>query len=107
MKYETTAAGLHHIIDTRPMANDSGYDRVEYTAGFDGNDYPIKGSTLEVVTLRRIDPRTVERTGKIKGQVVETATMKVSADGDVLTMTTKGTANGSTYSSTQVFERQE
>ena len=107
MKYEPAGGGIHHIIDTRPMANDSGYDRVEYTVTFDGADHPITGSALETVSLKRIDPRTVERTGKIKGLVVETATMKVSADGNLLTMTTRGTVSGIAYNSTQVFERQE
>ena len=43
---------------------------VEYTARFDGNDYPISNSMLSTVSLKRVDDRTVERTGKIRGQVV-------------------------------------
>jgi hypothetical protein len=107
MQLDASADGLHHIVDTRPMANDSGYDRIEYTAKFDGKDYPIAGATVETVSIKRIDPRTVERVGKTKGQVVETVTMKVSPDSNTLTMTVKGTTNRLSYSSTQVFERQE
>jgi len=79
---------------------------VEYTARFDGNDYPIANSILSTVSLKRVDDRTVERTGKIQGQVVETETGTVSGDGKVLTVTTKGNRDGTEYSSVQVYDRQ-
>jgi hypothetical protein len=106
MKYDAAGRGIRHTIDTQPLANDTGFNRVEYTALFDGKDYPIKGSVLETVSVKRHDPRTIERTGKIGGQVVETATATVSADGMTLTVTTKGTVKGSSYSNIQVYERQ-
>jgi len=80
----------------------------EYTAKYDGTDVHITGSFLDTVSLKRIDARTVERTGKVGGQVVETYTRVLSADGKTLTVTTKGT-NPTTmtdYTSVQVFERQ-
>jgi len=77
-----------------------------YTARFDGKDSPIDVSNLDTVALRRVDPKTVERTGKVKNEVVETAMMKLSADGKVLTITTKGSINGEDYGSTEVFNRQ-
>ena len=77
-----------------------------YSARYDGKDVPIDGSALDTVALRRIDANTVELAGKIKGKVVETATMKVSADGKLITITTKGSLNERLYSSTQVFGRQ-
>jgi hypothetical protein len=106
IRMEAVGAEVHCFIDTYPMANDSGFNRVEFRAAYDGKDYPVKGSALETVSLKRIDPRTVERIGKIKGQAIETVTARVSADGQSLTMTTKGTANGVPYSSMQLFERQ-
>lgn len=78
----------------------------EYAAGYDGKDSPISGSLLDTVALKRVNANTVERTGKIRGQTVETATMTVSADGKVLTIATKGSVDGNDYSSTQVFDRQ-
>jgi len=57
------------------------------------------------VALKRVNPTTTVRTGKIRGQATETATMVVSADSKVLTITTKGSGNGVDYSSTQVFNR--
>ena len=79
---------------------------VEYTARFDGKDYPISNSVLSTVSLKRVDDQTVERTGKIQGQVVETETRTVSDNGKVLTVTTKGTRDGTEYSSVQVYDRQ-
>jgi hypothetical protein len=77
-----------------------------YTAHFDGKDAPIDVSNLDTVALRRIDADTIERTGKVKDKVVETALMKLSDGGKVLTITTKGSINGENYSSTEVFNRQ-
>ena len=79
---------------------------VEYTARFDGSDSPISNSTLSTVSLKRVDDRTVERTGKIQGQVVETETRTISGDAKVLTVTTKGNKDGAEYSSVQVYDRQ-
>ena len=70
---------------------------VEYTARFDGNDFPISNSTLSTVSLKRVDDKTVERTGKVQGQVVETETRTVSSKGKVLTVTTKGNKDGAEY----------
>ena len=60
---------------------------------------------LDTVSLKRVDAGTVERMGKVRGQVVETRTRTVSADGRTMTITTKGTNNGVPYQSVQVFER--
>jgi len=81
---------------------------VEYVfqAQFDGKDTPTENSPFETMSLKRIDANTIERAGKIKGQVVETSTMKLSEDGKILMLTTKGSFEGQVYSSTQVFNRQ-
>jgi hypothetical protein len=103
----SSAAGgaLAHQIDTQIVANDTGFFRVEYTAKADGQDYLAKGGAIEAFALKRVDPLTIERTGKIKGTVVETGTWKLSPDGKTLTITTTGDVNGAKYSNTQVFER--
>jgi hypothetical protein len=97
---------LLHQIDTQIVANDTGFFRMEYTAKPDGRDYPAKGGAIESYALRQIDPLTIERTGKVKGAVVETGSWKLSPDGTVLTITTKGDVNGAAYSNVQVFERE-
>jgi len=63
-------------------------------------------SPLDTVSLKRIDANTIERSGKIRGKVVETCTMKVSPDGKTLTVTTMGSIQGNDYSSVQVYFRQ-
>lgn len=109
MTFEAAGDGLKHTTDTRTISNDTGFFREEYTAKFDGQDYPIhiKATALDTVSLKRIDANTIERTGKIAGQVTETATWKVSADGRVLTVTIKGKVpGGPEYSSVQVLNRE-
>ena len=104
MIVEPVENGFHCIIKT---LNDRQQTvEVVYAAHYDNKDIPIEGSVLDTVAVRRIDPNTIERTGKIKGKTVETATMKLSADRKVLTVTTKGSVDGQEYSSEQVFERQ-
>ena len=79
---------------------------VEYTARFDEHDYPISNSFLSTVSLKRVNDETVERIGKIQGQVVETETRTVSDNGQVLTITIKGNRNGTEYTSIQVYDKQ-
>jgi hypothetical protein len=104
MKFEVVGDAIKETTYT--MSSDQPSVLVEYTARFDGNDYPISNSILSTVSLNRVDDRTVERTGKIRGQVVETETRTVSDDGKVLTVTTKGNRDGTEYSSVQVYDRQ-
>jgi hypothetical protein len=94
-------------IDTQIVANDTGFHRVEYTAKPDGKDYPTKGGAVETFAVKRVDATTLERVGKIKGQVVENGTWKISPDGTTMIVTTKGSIEGAAYSNTQVFERVE
>jgi hypothetical protein len=102
--FELTSDGsLKHITET-VIANGS-TDRVEYTSKYDGKDVPISNSFLWTVSVKRLDPRTTERSGKVMGEVVETSKRSVSADGQTLTIVTNGTNAGNEYSSTQVFTR--
>ena len=100
--------GITHQIDS--MIPLSGMTKTavnfSYTAKFDGADAPVMGSSnLETVSIKRVDARTIDRTGKTRGMVTETCTMKVSPDGKRLTMAIKGSGEFA-YSSTQVFDRQ-
>jgi hypothetical protein len=101
----TLASGgaIREVARTR-QANGA-TDEIDYTAKEDGRDYPISNSVLDTVALKRVDARTVERTGKVHGQPVETRTRTISPDGKTLTIKTDGTNNGVRYNSLQVFER--
>lgn len=80
----------------------------ESTAADDGKDYPMKGSaTVDMVSVIRIDPRTVERRDKKNGQVVATLRATVSSDGKTMTVNQRGVAaQGQPYSNTLVYDRQ-
>jgi len=105
MTFELKDGAFHHITRTRNLFL-GGTDDIDYTARFDGKDYPITGTGLDTISLKRIDPNTIERTGKVRGMVTETGTMKVSPDGKTLTISIKGSYNGTSYSSVQVLTRQ-
>lgn len=95
---------IKHVTET-VIANGS-TDRVEYSFKYDGKDYPIQNSFMSTVSVKRTNARTSERTGKVRGQIVETSTRTVSADGKTLTITIKGDNDGTEYSSTQVFRKE-
>ena len=104
--FELTPAGaLKHITET-VIANGS-TDRIEYVSKYDGKDVPISNSFLWTVSVKRIDARTTERSGKVNGEVVETSKRTVSPDSQTLTIVTAGTNAGNEYSSTQVFTREK
>jgi hypothetical protein len=57
-----------------------------YTAKFDGNEYPVKGSYVyDTISLKRLGERSFEETDKLKGKLVEIDTWTVSNDGKTLT----------------------
>jgi hypothetical protein len=80
----------------------------QYTAHFDGNDYPLAGAqNADTVSLKRIDARTTERTDKKGDKVVATLTRVVSQDGKTMTVTVKGTnAQGQAVDTVVVYEKQ-
>jgi hypothetical protein len=81
---------------------------LQYTANFDGKDYPLTGSpNADKIALKRIDARTTERTDKKGDRVVLTYTRVVSEDGKTMTVTVKGTnAQGQAVDNVQVWEKQ-
>jgi hypothetical protein len=102
--YEQTPNGLHVVsvvtIDGTPT-------RSEYTAAYDGKDYPIKGvPQVDTVQVRKIDALTSERIDKRAGKRVQSYTRQVYADGLTLVVTQKGTdATGSTVDNMMLFEK--
>ena len=80
----------------------------QYTANFDGKDYPLTGSqTADTVSLKRIDARTTDRTDKKGGKVAQTLRRVVSPDGKTMTVTVKGTnAQGQAVNNIVVFQKQ-
>ena len=81
---------------------------VEYTAKYDGKDYPVTGSpNADMVALERIDSNTIKSTNKKDGQVVMTVTSVVSKDGKKRTSTFKGkNAKGQDVNNILVYNKQ-
>jgi hypothetical protein len=87
--------------DGKPM-------HVQYSAKFDGKDYPATGiANADAVSLKRIDASTIETLQKKDGKVVMTITTKVSKDGKTRTSTWHGkNAEGKDVHNVVVFDKQ-
>ena len=106
MKIEASGQGETAI--TEGVNAEGAATKVEYTAQFDGKDYPLTGSqTADKTSLKRIDARTTERTNKKGETVVGTITQVLSEDGKTMTATTTGTnAQGQAMNNVTVWEKQ-
>jgi len=102
------ASGQGEKVTTEGVNTAGTPTMTQYTANFDGKDYPLTGSqNADKVSLKRIDARTTERTDKKGDTVVLTFTQVVSQDGKTMTVTTKGTnAQGQAVDNVAVFEKQ-
>ena len=80
----------------------------EYSARFDGKDYPWTGqANADTISLLRIDDEYYEAIWKLKGEVTITSNTVVSKDGKTLTTTQSGKdAPGRTVLNKTVFDRQ-
>src|SRR5512147_1287798 len=86
VKFEAAGDGIKSTADT--IADDGSSTHTEYTAKYDGKDYPLKGmKDADTVSLKQVDASTTVRTDKKAGKVVRTYTRKLSADGKTMTVT--------------------
>jgi hypothetical protein len=81
---------------------------LEYTAKYDGKDYPITGApNADTVAIERIDPNTLQTTVKKAGQVVMTVRTVLSDNGKTRTSTFKGKdADGHDINNVVVYDKQ-
>ena len=84
-----------------------GASKSEFTARFDGKDYPIRGNpNADVVALKRVDDRSYEVIGKKGGKVTITSRVTLSADGKTRTVVQTGVdAKGQKVMNTMVYDR--
>lgn len=104
--YSVAGQGLKVVVDT--VGPDGVKGHWEYTANFDGKDYPMIGNNADAdsASLKRINANTVEVVNKRGGKRTLTHTRVLSADGKTLTITSTGTnAQGQTVNNVQVFEK--
>ena len=88
---EAAGKGIKFTVDL--VAADGTASHWGFTANYDGKDYPVTGNSPygNVVTLTRVDAKTIRITSKQDGKVTATSTIVVSDDGKTRTSTTKGT----------------
>src|SRR6516165_6058698 len=78
----------NYKIDATGTDGDGKPLHVQYSAKFDGKDYPATGSpNVDSVSVKRVDANTIETLQKKDGKVVMTVTSKVSKDGKTRTST--------------------
>ena len=79
----------------------------EYTANYDGKDYPVSGSELfDAIALQRFSDNTVEATLKKSGKVVSTVRRFVPKNAKTMTLTISGTnAQGHKMINFAVYDR--
>jgi hypothetical protein len=106
MKIE--ASGQGETCTTESVSAEGTATKIQYTAQFDGKDYPLTGSqNADKTSLKRIDARTTERTNKKGETVMVTITQVLSEDGKTMTVTLKGTnPQGQARDTIAVFEKQ-
>jgi hypothetical protein len=106
VKFEAAGDGIKSTADT--VAADGSGSHTEYTANYDGKDYPLKGmKDADTVSLRQVDANSTVRADKKAGKVVRTYTRKLSADGKIMTVTITGSdEQGRTINNAVVLERQ-
>jgi len=106
VKYEETDNGIKRTGET--VTADGKNTSFEYTARYDGNDYPVTGNpSADTIALKRINDRTVEATLKKNGKVVTRARRVISADGKTMTLTIRGkNEQGQEVKNTQVYDQQ-
>jgi hypothetical protein len=105
-RFEPSGKGVKWIAER--IGSDGKTVVSEYTANYDGKDYPLKGSpTTDAVSLRRIDALTTERVNKKEGKVVSTEKRVIAKDGKSYTTMVKGTtAKGEPIDILMVFDKQ-
>jgi hypothetical protein len=81
--------------------------RREYTAHYDGKDYPFPGSPWDTIALKRVDRSTSEAVFKKNDVVVQRSVISVSKDGRVLTLRAiSPSPTGGVITHIEVFDRQ-
>jgi len=106
VKLEPSGKGVR--VTTEGLTADGKPFATEFTANYDGKDYPVKGSpAVDTVALTRIDALTNTRADKKGGKVVATHKRVVAKDGKTWTVEIKGTnAKGEPFNNFLFFDRQ-
>ena len=111
-KIEAVPGGIKLTMEALDAQGRVGH--VEYTAKFDGKDYPYHATidgrpnpNQDAVSWRKIDDYTYESTAKAKGRVLTTTHYVISRDGKTRTTTITGkNADRVAVNNTLVYDKQ-
>ena len=106
VKHESVKDGMTQVTDGIDAEGKPFH--TEYTAKFDGKEYPVTGGPPgDAIALKTIDAYTTEWTWRNGSRVVSTGRAVYSRDGKLRTLTYTGTNDkGEKVSNTAVFDRQ-
>jgi hypothetical protein len=109
--YTITSSGANGLSVTQDRTNAGGSnDHIQFTANFDGKDYPVTGYTdgRALVSIKRITPNSFRLTYKNKqGEAVEIHPWVVSPDGKTLSTAVSNVgANGQLGHRLVIFDKQ-
>jgi hypothetical protein len=105
-RIEAVEGGERTITDTVDAQGRSLH--IEFTAKYDGKDYPVKGDpTRDAIAITKIDDYTHQFTNKKDGKTTTTGRSVTSKDGKLRSNTVTGIdAQGRQVSNITVWERQ-
>jgi hypothetical protein len=106
VKYEASSGGIKRTGET--IEADGKRTSIEYTAKYDGKDYPVTGSEFfDSIAVKQTKDRTVEATLKKGGKAVRTAKREISHDGNVMTIIITGISpEGEKFHNIAVYNKQ-
>jgi hypothetical protein len=104
--YSQSPQGTTVLVKT--VNADGTQSTVRSTYRFDGQDYPVSGSSdADTLMVKQVDANSATAVLKKGGKAVGTLDRMVSKDGKMLTVKTKATAaNGQQTESTAVYDKQ-
>jgi hypothetical protein len=107
-KIEAVGEGTKVIVEGGVRDDGTVAPAWEYTANYDGKDYPVTANPFgDTVARTRINATTIQSVFKKAGKVTTTQTAVISADGKTRTVTQKGmNAAGQPTDSVLVYDKQ-
>jgi hypothetical protein len=104
-KLETLKDGIREIVDR--VNADGTMTHWDFTAKFDGKDYPITGDPdRDMASVKKVDDFTIEVVNKKAGKVTTSMTLVVAKDGKSRTNTVSGkNASGAEINNVLFFDK--
>lgn len=80
--------------------------RVEFTANFDNEDYPMRGDDRNAVSLERVSTRAFIVRYKVAGKITQIDSWNISDDGKTLYVVSNGLLNDEPFHNIAAFDKQ-